>query len=120
MNWFKNMLFGDEKSQIGSLVNNLTENEKKLHSLVSEKKAMEQKNPFIGKLGIMMGMGSPPPGFESTINAGEERFSNLVNKISNTEKENTRLKTKLKEITEQDFKTSSEWNEWLNKSYKKE
>jgi hypothetical protein len=117
MNWLKRILLGDEKSQIGKLINRLANKEELLSSLESKKDTMQEDNPFVGRLGTMMGGGSPPDGLDSAMGAAEERLTELSNEILRTEREIAGLKTRLLQVTEQDFNTSSEWNEWLNNTY---
>jgi len=101
MNFLSKIFQGNKENQIQKKISKLKELEASLNSLENEKSEMEKKNPLIGSIGIMMGIGTPPPGFQSTVQAAETRYSNLNKKISTAKKAIGDITGKLKTLNEE-------------------
>jgi hypothetical protein len=104
----KNRLNNIKKS-IKQLVNE----EENIKALENEKNMMEEKNPLIGKIGISLGFGSPPPGFENTIQSAENRFSSLIDSIKKATREKQDIIAKLQKLTGKSISESTEWIDWF-------
>lgn len=102
---------------VGRVIQALAEIEGHISAVEKEKKSMEARNPLIGRVGIMMGIGSPPPGFDSRIQAAESKYDELVRRLSNYSQKEGDLKARLSALTGQTFEKSSEWDEWFRKDY---
>ena len=115
---FIDVLFAKwKRNPVGRVIQALAEIEGHISAVENEKKSMEERNPLIGRVGIMMGIGSPPPGFESRIQAAESKYDELVRRLSNYSQKEGDLKARLSALTGKTFKKSSEWDEWFRKEY---
>jgi hypothetical protein len=103
---------GSGPAATNRLIRKLRQTEECRIAAVAEQEAIRERNPFVGRMGIMLGVGPAPGGFQQAVQPGEMEHSALCKTISDCEEREAGLKAKLKQVTGQDLTTASEWEAW--------